>query len=55
MKKILFAIPFLAMAMTACDPSEIEGASEWGAISADQVQATATPVQVDLRLRARFM
>ena len=47
MKKILFAIPFLAMAMTACDPSEIEGASEWGAISADQVQATATPVQVD--------
>ena len=47
MKKIFFAIPLLAMAMTACEPSEIEGASEWGAVSADQVQATATPVQVD--------
>ena len=35
------------MAMTACNPSEIDGGSEWGALSADQVQASATPIQVD--------
>ena len=47
MKKIFFAMPLLALALTACDPSQIEGGSEWASISADQVQATATPVQVD--------
>lgn len=47
MKKIYFAIPLLAMAMAACDPSEIEGPSEWSSISADQVNATATPQVVD--------
>lgn len=47
MKKIYLAIPLLAMAMTACNPSEIDGGSEWGALSADQVQASATPIQVD--------
>ena len=47
MKKRYFAIPLLAMAMTACNPSEIDGGSEWGALSADQVQASATPIQVD--------
>lgn len=47
MKKIFFAIPFMALAMTACNPSEIDGGSEWAAITADQIQAVATPIQVD--------
>ena len=47
MKKIFFAIPFMALAMTACNPSDIEGGSEWAAITADQIQVTATPAQVD--------
>ena len=47
MKKLIFAIPFMALAMTACNPSDIEGGSEWAAITADQIQVTATPAQVD--------
>lgn len=47
MKKIFFAIPFMALAMTACNPSEIDGGSEWAAITADQIQAEAEPAKVD--------
>ena len=47
MKKIFLALPLLALLLTACNPSDIEGGSEWGAISADQLQVSATPVQVD--------
>ena len=47
MKKIFFAIPFMALAMTACNPSDIEGGSEWAAITADQIQASATPNEID--------
>ena len=47
MKKIFFAIPFMALAMTACNPSEIDGGSEWAAITADQIQAEVEPAKVD--------
>lgn len=47
MKKIFLALPLLAFAMTACNPSDIEGGSEWSSISAEQLQVSATPVQVD--------
>ena len=47
MKKIFYVMPLLAMALTACDPSEIDGAGEWAQFDINQLQATATPVQVD--------
>ena len=47
MKKILYVMPLLAMALTACDPSEIEGGSEWSQFDINQLQATATPQEVN--------
>lgn len=47
MKKILFAAPLLAFALASCDPSEIDGGSEWSQISPEQLSVSATPVQVD--------
>lgn len=47
MKKILFAIPLMALTLAACNPSDIDGGSEWAPVSADQIQVTATPAQVD--------
>ena len=47
MKKIFFAMPLLALALASCDPSDIEGGSEWRNVAADQLKVSATPVQVD--------
>ena len=47
MKKIFFAMPLLALALASCDPSDIEGGSEWGDVAADQLKVSVTPVQVD--------
>ena len=47
MKKILYVMPLLAMALNACDPSEIEGGSEWSQFDINQLQATTTPQEVN--------
>ena len=40
-------MPLLALALASCDPSDIEGGSEWRNVAADQLKVSATPVQVD--------
>ena len=47
MNKILFAAPLLALALASCNPSDIEGGSEWSDVPADQLQVSATPIQVN--------
>lgn len=47
MKKIFFAMPLLALALASCDPSDIDGGSEWEKFDTNNLQVTATPKQVD--------
>nr|MBP7472413.1 hypothetical protein [Prevotella sp.] len=47
MKNIFLAIPLLALALASCDPSYVDDGSEWSNVSKDQLQLSATAVQVD--------
>jgi hypothetical protein len=47
MKKIYLALPLLALAMTACDPSEIDLGSPDGSVSASTLESMITITQVD--------
>lgn len=37
----------LALALTSCDPSKIDGGAEWADVAADQLVVSATPITVD--------
>ena len=47
MKKIYLALPLLALAMTACDPSEIDLGSPDGSMSTSSLEGMITITQVD--------
>ena len=40
-------MPLLALALTSCDPSKIDGGAEWADVAADQLVVSATPITVD--------